>query len=441
MKYFILEKIVTKLNEFSKIFNIVRVDDNVLKLTCDKDYELYVDLKRGNSSCFTCKNYNQQKIYNAPFDVLLNKCFSNSSIQKIELLKNNRIVKIKVKTNLAYKSNIYILQLEFTGKNTNAIILNEQNIVQEALRHIDKSVSFRNINVGEELASLEEFEIKEKVFEIDNLDEYLNQVYIQNQQKYLQINKLSKISSLQKKLNTASDTLKTLKSQQELLANAQKLSFDASVVLANLHAIKPYEKCVKLLDFEQNLVKINIPNEAKSAQHGANLMYQNAKKLKQKAKFVHKQKQNLQEKIQFYTNLINMIENACSIDEVNILTPKPQNKNKKQEKKLPYEVFFMQGYKILVGKSAKSNISIFKIAKKNDIWLHIQNVPSSHVIIKTDKQNIPLNVITFAAKLCVNFSVTQKGSFLVDYTKWQYVKISESSHVNYTNYKSIKMDK
>jgi predicted ribosome quality control (RQC) complex YloA/Tae2 family protein len=64
-------------------------------------------------------------------------------------------------------------------------------------------------------------------------------------------------------------------------------------------------------------------------------------------------------------------------------------------------------------------------------------MPSSHVIIRTDKQNIPENVLNFAAKLCVEFSIAKKGAYLVDYTQRRNVKVREGASVNYVDYKTL----
>ena len=81
------------------------------------------------------------------------------------------------------------------------------------------------------------------------------------------------------------------------------------------------------------------------------------------------------------------------------------------------------------------------MAKANDLWMHIRDVPSSHVIIRTDKQNLPDSVIQAAAKLCVDFSVKNPGDYEVDYTKRKFVKVQEGSNVLYNKYDTIRVTK
>jgi predicted ribosome quality control (RQC) complex YloA/Tae2 family protein len=73
--------------------------------------------------------------------------------------------------------------------------------------------------------------------------------------------------------------------------------------------------------------------------------------------------------------------------------------------------------------------------------MHIRDVPSSHVIIRTDKQNLPDSVLKSAAKLCVDFSVKSPGDYEVDYTKRKFVKVQEGSNVLYNKYDTIRITK
>ncbi|NPA11807.1 MAG: DUF814 domain-containing protein, partial [Epsilonproteobacteria bacterium] len=111
----------------------------------------------------------------------------------------------------------------------------------------------------------------------------------------------------------------------------------------------------------------------------------------------------------------------------------------KKEKSVDENVaeFFIDDYKILVGKNEKGNIKLLKSANANDMWLHIKNYPGSHVIIKNNKLSIPQSVIEEAAKLAVAFSKKNEGE--VDYTKRKFVKVKEGANVEYGKYSTIKV--
>ena len=81
---------------------------------------------------------------------------------------------------------------------------------------------------------------------------------------------------------------------------------------------------------------------------------------------------------------------------------------------------------------------LFSLTKKSeeDFWFHLKDRASTHVIVKSNKQNLSDEVVLFASKLCVQFSTKSSGSYEVDYTKRQNVKIQNGAFVNYINYKT-----
>ena len=93
-----------------------------------------------------------------------------------------------------------------------------------------------------------------------------------------------------------------------------------------------------------------------------------------------------------------------------------------------------------LGKNEKGNVALLKNARAKDIWLHLKDQPSCHVIITTDKQNLPENIIKSAARLCVDFTKTSQDKYLVDYTPRREVTIQHGANVLYNKYKTIEID-
>ena len=71
--------------------------------------------------------------------------------------------------------------------------------------------------------------------------------------------------------------------------------------------------------------------------------------------------------------------------------------------------------------------------------MHVRDLPGSHVLIRTDKQNLPESVLQSAAKLCVDFTTDRPGNYAVDYTRRKFVKLQEGSRVEYDKYKTIQV--
>ena len=103
------------------------------------------------------------------------------------------------------------------------------------------------------------------------------------------------------------------------------------------------------------------------------------------------------------------------------------------------------GFEILVGRNNLQNDKLtLKTALPNDMWLHTQNIPGSHVIIRADGQDIPDSTIVEAAQLAATCSKGRNGTKIpVDYTLARYVKKPNGAKpgmVIFVNNKTILVD-
>ncbi|TXE90124.1 DUF814 domain-containing protein [Campylobacter volucris] len=429
MKYTDLIQIKDYFLSFKRLNYLKRLDDNILELSLDHQ-SFIMDLTRANSAIY--KDKIQAKNYNAPFDFMLKKYFSNAKILDIKVLENNRILCFDVLSEKSYKSYDIRIYFEFTGKNTNAIITDMKDFIIEALRHIDKS--YRVVKIGEKLEALKAFDIKEEFVKIDDFDAYFLQKSKEIQQKRLQNIKENKILNIDKKIKTLEQNINDLEKEEILIENANLLSKKADILFANLNSLQNFQRNFTLQDFEGNELSFNLENTPKIS---ANEFYKMAKKLKQKAKNINIEREILTEKLDFLINLKAMIVKSFSLYELEILMPKKTKAVKKEEINVGVSSFYIDGFKISVGCNEKANEYLLKIAKKDDLWFHVKDYPSAHVIITSNKLKISQMVLEFAAKICVEFSKLSSGTYLVDYTSKKFVKIKEKAFVNYTNYKTL----
>lgn len=87
--------------------------------------------------------------------------------------------------------------------------------------------------------------------------------------------------------------------------------------------------------------------------------------------------------------------------------------------------FTINNYTVFVGKNNRQNdLLTLRMAHSDDIWLHTQNIPGSHVIIRCpDGQLPPEDVLLTAAHLAAYHSRARRSSNIpVDYTKRRYVR-------------------
>ncbi len=397
-------------------------------------------MTRGESFVYKSESKRPSQSYNAPFDTLLHTLLSGSKLLNIEVPENDRVIRLTLAPKSSYKNKRIVLQFEFTGRHTNAILLDENEVIIEALRHIDADSSFRVIRPGVELLAIPPYNRKEEIKEIDNIDNYLSQKYLDFETKRVNGLKKQKLLMVKKRKEKLQKLLDKLANPKSLADDEKKFQNYGNIVLANLYQIKPYDKKLETYDFEGNPISIKLPSKT-VPNRMSEYFFNQAKKTRKKSKNIHIEKENLSSKIDFYSNMYNSIKHAKDSHELELLLPKRAKVQRKKEKIKECELFWIDDYKVLIGRNSKENQALLKIAKSNDIWMHIRDIPSSHLIIKTDKQNLPDSVIEKAAKLCVDFSLKKAGDYDVDYTKRKFVKIQEGSNVEYDKYKTIRVRK
>jgi predicted ribosome quality control (RQC) complex YloA/Tae2 family protein len=398
-------------------------------------------MKKGNSYIFLDPNYNFTKHYNAPFDIILNKKFSNSHILDIDVIKDDRIIQIKVSKNSKYKLDTTILQLEFTGKNTNAIIISEDKTILEALRHININTSFRTVKVGGKLIDLEPKKFKPRDEYIDDIEKFLKDEHLKKERLKLDNIRTKRLLLIDNKIDRLKNILNSIKDEKIIKKDIDDSYNKAQIITANLYRLKDYQKEFELKDFNGKTVHIKLDSETITPKIAAKTLFKKVKKLKQVVQNNYIERQNLLSKIDFYNNLKHSIQNAKSGDEIELYFPKTSKSKKKNKNSVNIADFFLLDYKLSIGKNQKGNQTLLENAKMSDIWMHIKDHSSSHVIIKNRKKNVPFDVLEFGAKLCVNFSKLNFGKYLVDYTYRRNIKVREGAYVNYTDYKTIEITK
>lgn len=439
MKYIELLALQKELSQYDTIFKAKRVDNNSVILRFDKEMEYGFEMTRGSSIVYLCPQQPSTQNYNAPFDNMLESLLSYAKILGVHIVSNDRILRINFESKNSYKTSTFALQFEFTGRHTNIVIIDENEIIIEALRHIDSSKSFRVIRPGIELASVphREQNISE---DIANIREILVSNYQKIQSEKLNQIKLNLYNITIKKINKLNKLLSSIPDENKLIEEQNRYNTFGSIALAYCNEIPSYSKEFKTIDFESKEITIPIPAHISPNRLG-DYYFSKAKKIKNRALHVHLEKEYLGGKLEFYTRLVSLIQNSSSTHQLSPFIS--QNSTQKKEKKGNDEVqiFWVEGHKILIGRNKNENKKILSLAKANDIWFHIQGVPSSHLIIKTDKQSLPPHVLQTAAKLCVDFSTNKAGDYKVDYTKRKFIKPQDEANVFYTNYETIMVTK
>ena len=232
--------------------------------------------------------------------------------------------------------------------------------------------------------------------------------------------------------------------------NMDKFKLYGELITANLYKIPNYNiSSVSLENYYDNNKTIEIPLDKKySPQHNAKRYFKKYSKLKNASEIVKTQKLETIEEIKYIESVIYELDSCENIEDIQDIYneisendvfqnffAKKNYKNKKSKKlsKTSSNKFAkfnpikcnIDGYIIYVGRNNKENDYLTnKFAKKDDIWFHTKDIHGSHVILKTNPNEIiPENIIYEAAKLAAKHSKAKNSSNVpVDYCKVAFVK-------------------
>lgn len=436
MKLYLIEQVAKHWINYKNIDFIKRILDNEILICFDRQHYYQIDLTKSRGYIYKLDkdmlSLEQKKQYKAPFDNILYTRFHSSDIVDIEAFENDRILKITVSKKQSYKNIETSLQLEFTGKNTNAIILDNKNIIVEALRHVDKNLSYREIKPGVALKPLKPYDIKEDKVIIEDIDLFLEQSYKERQEQKINSIRELNLIAIDKRITQVDKIFSSLEREEDIEEITKLWSAKANLILMNPENIDIHSPYIMLED-----TKIDIPPAITSVYELSNYCFKKSKKSKAIGENIYLQKENLEQKLLFLKRHRLLIKESNSLDKILFLN----SSKKKSNKKVFCEEFSFNGFKILVGRNSNENVKILKSSKKDDLWMHIKDIASSHVVIISKKQQFPLSVIEKAASLCVDMSVSYEGKYRVDYTYRRHVRIKQGSNVLYTNHKSIIVQK
>ena len=233
-----LVQIASHLSRYRKINVIERVEDTIVKIVFDREHSYYFDMRRGDAAIFQTASYKKVRNYNAPFDVVLKKRFNNARVEKVEVPEGNRILRILVNSSSSYKAQKSVLQFEFTGRNTNIIILDENGVILEAYRHIDAHTSFREVQPGVRLQELPPRPFKESLEKIEDIPAYLHEVFAKRQNQKIETLRKQKMQIVAKKLQKLQKLYDKLEDETLLRQKSEALRQQGNLLLSHLRLMK-----------------------------------------------------------------------------------------------------------------------------------------------------------------------------------------------------------
>ena len=226
------------------------------------------------------------------------------------------------------------------------------------------------------------------------------------------------------------------------------------IVTANIHRITKGQTALWAEDFYcEEMPQIEIPlSPLLSPQQNAGKFYKDYTRMKNAEKELTKQLELGRQELQYLQSVLEELGRAATEQELEeirqelqqggYLRAEAEKKRMKQARSQPLRLESTDGFTIYVGKNNRQNDELtFKMARKDDLWLHAQKVHGSHVIIACAGAEVPDDTVTQAAQLAAYYAESAGGqNIAVDVTPVRQVKkppAAKPGMVIYHTYRTV----
>lgn len=249
---------------------------------------------------------------------------------------------------------------------------------------------------------------------------------------FWQVNRFQKdkdlaIKNLEQQLFQASQQIKTIEKQCARIEEGNGFRQQADLLMAYGHDLKKGTEVAVFPDFSTgNPVEIRLKKDLSISE--------NAERLYKKSKGQQAETERLFARLELWKKREQELkERRLALEKVGFVKElksflTSESVKETDEESLPFHRLVFQGWEIRVGKNAKTNDDLLRMAKKDDWWLHARDVTGSHVVISTQKgKATPQPVLERAAELAAFYSKAKTESLCpVMLTERKYVRKNKS---------------
>ncbi len=231
--------------------------------------------------------------------------------------------------------------------------------------------------------------------------------------------------------------------------NREKFKVYGELIHTYGYNLEPGAKKLEALNYYTNEM-ITIPlDSTKTPQENALKYFEKYNKQKRTFEALTSLIEETRDDISYLESVSNALDIALSEDDLTQIKEELiesgyiRRKFTKKKVKItskPFHYLSSDGYHIYVGKNNLQNEELtFHFASGNDWWFHAKGIPGSHVIVKTNGEELPDRTFEEAGKLAAYYSKNRESEKIeIDYIEKKHVKKPKGGKpgfvVYYTNY-------
>ncbi len=238
--------------------------------------------------------------------------------------------------------------------------------------------------------------------------------------------------------NLVERTARKLQIQREELkkcADREQLKLYGELIVANLYQLQKGTSFYEVQNYYDDCKLIKIPcDPALTPTENQKKYYKEYRKAQTAEEMLTKLIEDGEQELIYLESVLDEISRADTDSEISAIRMElsdggyiknTKGKKQKQPREMPpIEYRTTDGFRVLVGRNNVQNEKLsLKTAMKNDMWLHTQKIPGSHVIICGDGKEISDEAIEEAAVIAAYHSKARESSLVpVDYTRVKALK-------------------
>lgn len=229
----------------------------------------------------------------------------------------------------------------------------------------------------------------------------------------------ARIAALRRDLARRERALAALKEAEEEAQRWPEIQAKADLILTRLSDIPRGAREVEVEGLDGALVRIALDPGLPPAAY-AQTLYREVKKLRRRLEEIPARRAAIAAEIQRMEGELELLRTRPDLasyfpgGELPAAKAKPKSRPRQ---------LLIEGFPVIVGRSAQENEEILRRASPSDLWLHARGVPGAHVLIKTGGRPVPEGVLRRAAELAAWHSQARGAAKVeVSYTERRYVR-------------------
>jgi len=313
--------------------------------------------------------------------------------------------------------------------------------------------------------AVRQYEGVREVRECDSFCDLLDEFYSKREaEQHIRQRSQSIVKAVE---SARSRLIKKIATQKEELLTAQNREHfkrEGDLITANLHMLQGRPAEAVLTDYyaepDENgeyptyTVKFDVRY---TPHHNAQIAYKKYARAKNAEKMLRELIENGEREVEYLSSVLDELSRVSSPAELNEIrdelfqngyasqkwakSQSPKQKKKGDRPIPPLEYTSTSGYTIYAGRNNRQNEELtFKVASKNDYWLHVQRDHGSHVVIKCEGTEPDARTLEEACIIAAYNSSARKGDKVsVDYVKARFVSRQpggKTGMVFYTDYQT-----